>query len=74
MHKFLFVLVLFIQVVSAQDKECPGYVFEREVDGVTFTGQCGAEGPIWGVTNYGDGEAFQGYYSDDSWGQGILLG
>ena len=71
MNKFPFILFFLVSIIFGQDKECPGYVFEREVDGVTFTGQCGEEGPIWGVTNYGDGEAFQGYYSDGSWGQGI---
>ena len=64
MKKIPFILFFLVSTIFGQDKECPGYVFEREVDGVTFTGQCGEEGPIWGVTNYGDGEAFQGYYSD----------
>lgn len=71
MYRFAFILTLLVSTIYAQNKECPGYVFEREVDGVTFTGQCSVEGPIWGVTNYDDGEAFQGYYSDGGWGQGI---
>ena len=70
MSKFLLFFFLSFRPIWAR-KRVSRYVFEREVDGVTFTGQCGEEGPIWGVTNYGDGEAFQGYYSDGSWGQGI---
>ena len=66
-------LLLLPLVLFAQENECPGYVFDKQIDDFKFTGQCGEEGTrVWGVSNYEDGASFQGSYdSDGIWAQGI---
>ena len=48
------VLLLLISFnLFSQDTECPGYVFDKQLEGQKFTGKC-AEGNlrVWGTANY----------------------
>ena len=58
----------------SQNTDCPGYVFDKQLDEYKFTGQC-TEGdlPVWGVANYDNGASFQGFFnSEGSISKGIL--
>ena len=70
MRLFLLLLPL---ALFAQENECPGYVFDKQIDDFKFTGQCGEEGtPVWGVSNFDGGASFQGFYdSEGRWTNGI---
>ena len=66
-------LLLLPLTLLAQENECPGYVFDKQIDDFKFTGQCGEEGtPVWGVSNFDGGASFQGFYdSEGRWTNGI---
>tara|TARA_B100000214_G_scaffold195963_1_gene141839 strand:+ start:183 stop:1787 length:1605 start_codon:yes stop_codon:yes gene_type:complete len=58
----------------SQNTDCPGYVFDKQLEEYKFTGQC-TEGdlPVWGVANYDNGASFQGFFnSEGSISKGIL--
>lgn len=54
---------------------CPGYVFDKEIDNYLFTGQCNENNiPVWGVGNYGEGASYQGFYDEEGrFTTGILI-
>ena len=69
------ILLLLISFnLFSQDTECPGYVFDKQLEGYKFTGQCAEENlPVWGVANYDNGGSFQGFFnSEGSVSKGIL--
>ena len=61
------ILLLLISFnLFSQDTECPGYVFDKELERQKFTGEC-AEGNlrVWGTANYDNGTSFQGFFNSD---------
>jgi hypothetical protein len=57
------ILLLLISFnLFSQDTECPGYVFDKQLEGYKFTDQCAEENlPVWGVKSYDNGGSFQGF-------------
>ncbi len=69
------ILLLLISFnLFSQDTECPGYVFDKELEGGSkFTGEC-AEGniPVWGTQNFIVDTSFQGFFNSEGFlGKGI---
>tara|TARA_B100000579_G_scaffold31622_1_gene22154 strand:+ start:242 stop:1846 length:1605 start_codon:yes stop_codon:yes gene_type:complete len=64
--KIRILLLLISFNLFSQDIECPGYVFDKQLEEYKFTGQC-SEGdlPVWGVANYDNGASFQGYFNSE---------
>ena len=75
MTNLRFLLAFLSLTLFAQENECPGYVFDKQISNFKFTGQCGEESTrVWGVSNYEDGGSFQGLYSaEGSLSEGILI-
>ena len=68
-------LVLIPLFLYGKNVNCPGYVFDKEIDNYLFTGQCNENNiPVWGVGNYGEGASYQGFYDEEGrFTTGILI-
>jgi S1-C subfamily serine protease len=68
-------LLLIPMFLYGKNVNCPGYVFDKEIDNYLFTGQCNENNiPVWGVGNYGEGASYQGFYDKEGrFTTGILI-
>ena len=64
--KIRILLLLISFNLFSQDTECPGYVFDKQLERQKFTGEC-AEGNlrVWGTANYDNGTSFQGFFNSE---------